>query len=34
MELNSFEADEPLVKTQMTATKKDQKTEKSNKKTN
>ena len=32
MELNGLEADEPLVKTQMTVTKKDQKTEKSNKK--
>ena len=32
MELNGLEADEPLVKTQMTVTKKDQKSEKSNKK--
>ena len=32
MELYGLEADEPLVKTQMTVTKKDQKTEKSNKK--
>ena len=32
MELNGLESDEPLVKTQMTVTKKDQKTEKSNKK--
>ena len=32
MELNGLKADETLVKTQMTVTKKDQKTEKSNKK--
>ena len=31
MELNGLEADEPLVKTQMTVTKKEQNTEKSNK---
>ena len=34
MELNGLEADEPLVKTQMTATKKEQNTEKTNKKPN
>ena len=34
MELNGLEADETLVKTQMTVTKKEQNTEKSNKKLN
>ena len=34
MELNGLEADEPLVKTQMTATKKEDTTEKTNKKQN
>ena len=34
MELNGLEADEPSVKTQMTATKKEQKTEKLTKKQN
>ena len=34
MELNGLEADEPLVKTQMTVTKKEQTTEKTNKKQN
>ena len=34
MKLNGLEADEPSVKTQMTATKKEQKTEKSTKKQN
>ena len=34
MELNGLEADEPLVKTQMTVTKKEQNTEKFNKKPN
>ena len=34
MELNGLEADDPLVKTQMTATKKEEKTDKSNKKQN
>ena len=34
MELNGLEADEPLVKTQMSATKKEQNTEKTNKKQN
>ena len=34
MELNGLEADEPLVKTQMTAMKKEQNAEKTNKKTN
>ena len=34
MELNGLETDEPLVKTQMTATKKEQNTEKTNKKPN
>ena len=34
MELNGLEADEPLVKTQMTATKKEQNAEKTNKKQN
>ena len=34
MELNGLEADEPLVKTQMTVTKREQNTEKPNKKQN
>ena len=34
MELNGLEADEPLVKTQMTATKKEENNEKTNKKQN
>ena len=34
LELNGLEADEPLVKTQMTASKKEQNTEKTNKKQN
>ena len=34
MELNSLEADEPLVKTQMTATKKEENNEKTNEKQN
>ena len=34
MELNGLEADEPLLKTQMTVTKKEQNTEKPNKKQN
>ena len=34
MEFNGLEADDPLVKTQMTATKKEEKTEKANKKQN